>query len=68
MKKTITKNLIRFFIGLIIAVAVLLSSGTLKADPEPENYIIIRECSNGICLVYVYTMDLSLVNIYEELD
>ena len=68
MKKIITKNFVRFIIGLIITASVLLSAGTLKADTDPESYIIIRECSNGICLVYVYTLDLSLVNVYEELD
>jgi hypothetical protein len=68
MKKIILRNFIRIFIGLVITAAVLLSTGTLKADPDPENYIVVRDCANGICIVYVYTQDLTLVNIYEELD
>jgi hypothetical protein len=68
MKKGISKNILRFFIAVIIALICFLTSKTSMATPDPEAFTEIRDCANGICTVYVYNSYGSLVNIYEELD
>jgi hypothetical protein len=68
MKKSINKNILRFFIAVIIVLICFLTSKTSMATPDPEAFTVIRDCANGVCIVYVYNSNGSLVNIYEELD
>lgn len=64
------KNLMRKFTRYVLP-AVLIFGSVLIFTPEADagdNYRYERVCSNGRCIVYVYSQDGSLVNIYEELD
>lgn len=64
--KKFTKKILGFFLPILfIIISIQLFTVTANAEPE---YRITRVCSNGICIVTVYTMDGAIVNVYEELD
>ncbi|HMQ80160.1 MAG TPA: hypothetical protein PKE39_11535 [Ignavibacteria bacterium] len=64
--KKFTKKILGFFLPfLFIMISFNVFTGKVNADPE---YRIERVCSNGICVVTVYTLDGAIVNVYEELD
>jgi hypothetical protein len=63
------KNLLsKTFHYLLVAVSLFVLSFLFTMDAGAEEYVYVRECSNGVCTVYVYTSEGALVNVYEELD
>lgn len=64
--KTIMKKILSYCLAVIMLSGIFLAFSS-NADAE-EQYTYVRVCSLGKCIVYVYDIYGSLVNVYEELD
>ena len=64
------KNIIKKIAGMIFALMLLVSIIIIFSPSvsAAEDFYTTRVCSNGICIVTVYSEDGSIVNVYEELD